>query len=178
MNGLYEHVNFIHRLQPTIIDVFDLSPPEPPRLLDMARRALGNRDFPAVVLNPHIQRIPEMVRHLVDKPILFPCGVSQLRSMARAFYLDERPSRQDWVLVGCERSRQIHCHVYGDDPPRIALCPKRLFGTGSALALLRCCMIERSFELAGNTAIVPWGAELSIVEHAIRALLDLHPHSS
>jgi hypothetical protein len=178
VNGLYEHVNFIHRPQPTIIDVFDLSPPEPPRLLDMARRALGNRDFPAVVLNPHIQRIPEMVRHLVDKPILFPCGVSQLKSMARAFYLDERPSRQDWVLVGCERSRQIHCHVYGDDPPRIELCPKRLFGTGSAPALLRCCMIERSFELAGNTAIVPWGAELSIVEHAIRALLDLHPHSS
>lgn len=55
VNGLYEHVNFIHRPQPAIIDVFDLSPPEPPRLLDMARRVLGNRDFPAVVLNPHIQ---------------------------------------------------------------------------------------------------------------------------
>jgi hypothetical protein len=124
VNGLYEHVNFIHRPQPKIINLFDLSPPEPPRLLDMARRVLRNRDFPAVVLNPHIQSIPEMVRHLGDKSILFPCAVSELKAMARAFYLDERPSRQDWVLVGCERSRQIHRHVYGDDPPRIELCPK------------------------------------------------------
>jgi hypothetical protein len=175
VNGLYEHVNFIHRPQPTIIDVFDLSPPEPPRLLDMARRVLGNRNFPAVVLIPHIQSIPEMVRHLGDKPILVPCRVSQLKAMSRAFYLDERPSRQDWVLVGCERSRQVHCHVYGDDPPRIELCPKKLFFPERALALMRCCMVERSFSLSGNVAIVPWGAELPLIENAIRALLDLGP---
>lgn len=173
VNGLYEHVNFIHRPQPTIIDLFDLSPPEPPRLLDMARRVLRNRNFPAVVLNPHIQSITEMVPHLGDKPILFPCGVSQLKAMAQASYLDERPSRQDWVLVGCERSRQIHCHIYGDDPPRIELCPKKLFAAGGALALMRCCMVERSFNLFGNVAIVPWGAELSLIEDAIRALLEL-----
>ena len=178
VNGLYEHVNFIHRPQPTIIDVFDLSPPEPPRLLDMARRALGNRDFPAVVLNPHIQSIPEMVRHLGDRPILFPCGVSQLKAMARAFYLDERPSRQDWVLVGCERSRQVHRHVYGEDPPRIELCPKQLFAADGALALMRCCMVEKSFNLSGNVATVPWGAELSLIENAIRALLDLRAQAS
>src|ERR1700687_2432205 len=84
VNGLYEHVNFIHRPQPVVIKVFDLSPPEPPRLLDMARRVLANRNFPAVVLNPHIQSIPEMVRHLGDKPLLFPYGVSQLKAMATA----------------------------------------------------------------------------------------------
>lgn len=177
VNGLYEHVNFIHRPEPTTIDVFDLSPPEPPRLLDMARRVLGNRNFPAVVLKPHIQRIPEMVGHLGDKPILFPCGISQLKAIGRAFYLDERPNRQDWVLVGCERSRQVHRHVYGDDPPRIELCPKELFASDGALALMRCCMVERSFELSGNVAIVPWGAELSLIEDAIRALLDLRPPS-
>ena len=31
------------RPQPFIIDVFDLTPPEPPRLLDMARRVLAHR---------------------------------------------------------------------------------------------------------------------------------------
>jgi hypothetical protein len=174
VNGLYEHVNFIHRPQPTIIDVFDLSPPEPPRLLDMARRVLRNRDFPAVVLNPHIQSIPELVCYLGDKPILFPCGISQLKAMAAAFYLDERPSRQDWVLVGCERSRQIHHHIYGDDPPCIELCPKKLFAADRALALMRCCMVERSYKLSGNVAIVPWGADLPLIEDAIRALLDVH----
>ena len=178
VNGLYAHVNFIHRPQPTIIDIFDLSPPEPPRLLDMARRVIGNRNFPAIVLNPHIESIPEMVRHLGEKPILFPCGVSQLKAMVRAFYLDERPSRQDWVLVGCERSRQVHCHIYGDEPPRIELCPKKLFVAGDELALMRCCMVESSFELCDNLAIVPWGAELSLIEDAIRALLDRRLPSS
>ena len=175
VNGLYEHVNFIHRPQPVIIDVYDLSPPEPPRLLDMARRVLANRTFPAVVLHPHIQSIPEMVQHLGDRPILFPCGISQLKAMAKAFYLDERPDRQDWVLVGCERSRQVHRHIYGDEPPRIELCPPKLFGADGALALMRCCMIEKSFNLSGHVAIVPWGADLSLIEDALRALLDLRP---
>jgi hypothetical protein len=174
VNGLYEHVNFIHRPQPTIIEVFDLSPPEPPRLLDMARRVLANRDFPAVVLNPHIQSIPELVEPASHRPILFPCGISQLKATSTAFYLDERPARQDWVLVGCERSRRIHQHVYGDDPPRIELCPKRLFASDGGLALMRCCMVEKSFSLCGKVGIVPWGAELSVIEDALRALLDLH----
>ena len=64
VSGLYEHVNFIHRPQPTVIDVFDLSPPDPPRLLDMAKRVIANRSFPAIVLNPRIQSIPEMVPNL------------------------------------------------------------------------------------------------------------------
>ena len=174
VRGLYEHVNFIHRPQPTVIDIFDLSPPDPPRLLDMAKRVIANRTFPAIVLNPRIQSIPAMVPLLNDKPILFPCGISQLKRMLTAVYLDERPDRQDWILVGCERSRQIHRHVYGDEPPRIELCPKKLFVTGDAPALMRCCMVEGSFELRGNVAVVPWGADPSVVEEAIRALLDAH----
>jgi len=65
------------------------------------------------------------------------------------------------VLVGCERSRQVHQHVYGDDPLRIELCPKKLFGVEGALVLMRCCMVEKRFDLCGGMAIVPWGAELS-----------------
>ena len=178
VSGLYEHVNFIHRPQPKVIDVFDLSPPDPPRLVDMARRVIANRNFPAIVLNPRIQSIPGMVPQVDDKPILFPCGVSQLKGMVKAFYLDERPNRQDWVLVGCERSRQIYRHVYGDEPRRIELCPKKLFVAGDAPALMRCCMVEGSFELRCKVAVVPWGADLSVIEEAIRALLDQHPSST
>jgi hypothetical protein len=105
VSGLYEHVNFIHRPQPTVIDIFDLSLPDPPRLLDIAKRVIANRNFPAIVLNPRIQSIPAMVPRLDEKPILFPCGISQLKAMVRAVYLDERPDRQDWILVGCETSR-------------------------------------------------------------------------
>jgi hypothetical protein len=34
-------------------------------------------------------------------------------------------------------------------------------------------MVEKSLNLSGNVAIVPWGAGLSLIEEAIRALLDL-----
>lgn len=178
VSGLYEHVNFIHRPQPTVIDVFDLSPPDPPRLVDMARRVIASRNFPAIVLNPRIESIPAMVPHLNEKPILFPCGISQLKRMVTAVYLDERPDRQDWLLVGCERSRQIHRHVYGDEPSRIELCPKKLFVAGDAPALMRCCMVKGSFELRGNVAVVPWGADLPVVEEAIRALLNSRINTS
>jgi hypothetical protein len=124
VNGLYEHANFIHRPRPLVIHVFDLSPPDPPRLFDMARRVVAHENFPAIVLNPHIQSIPELARNLDHKPILFPCRVSQLKGIAQASYLDKRPARQDWVLVGCERSRMIHHHFYGDDCPNRALPEK------------------------------------------------------
>jgi hypothetical protein len=176
VNGLYEHVNFIHRPQPVVIEVFDLSPPEPPRLLDMARRVLAHRDFPAIVVKAHVQSIPALARDVLPKlmkPLLFPCGISQLKRTTAAFYLDERPPRRDWVLIGCARSAQIHRHVYGEDCPRIELCPKHLFGARGGLALMRCCMVEKRVELAGRVAFVPWGAELSLIEEALRALLDL-----
>ena len=172
VNGLYEHVNFIYRPRPLVIDVFDVAPPDPPRLLDMTRRVLAYKLFPAMVLNPRIQSIPELVRNLGDKPILFPCGVSQLKGIAQAFYLDERPGRQDWVLVGCERSRRIHRHFYGEDPPRIELCPKRIFANDVSLALMRCCMVENGFEVSGGVAIVPWSVEPPHIEGALQALLN------
>jgi hypothetical protein len=177
VSGLYEHVCFIHQPQPAILDVFDLSPPEPPRLLDMARRVLAYKSLPATVLRPHVQSIPELAR-AVDQPLLYPCGVAQLKRSGEAFYLDERPPRRDWVLVGCERSRQIHRHLYGDDCPSIELCPRALFRPGGALALLRCCLVEKRVELRGRAAFVPWGAELPLVEEAIVRLLGLVTSSS
>jgi hypothetical protein len=171
VRGLYEHVCFIHRPAPIVIDVFDLSPPEPPRLLDMARRVLAYRQLPATVIRPHVQPILDLTGDLAGRPLLLPCGISQLKSTVDAFYLDERPERRDWVLLGCERSRQIHRHLYGDDCPRIDLCPRQLFDAGDALALMRCCMVEKRVELWGNVAIVPWGAELPLVEEALTALI-------
>ena len=173
VNGLYEHVCFIHRPAPAVIDVFDLSPPDTPRLLDMARRVLAYKTFPPTIIRPHVQRIPDLASNVSGKALLFPCGISQLKRMMNAFYLDERPERHDWVLVGCERSRQIHHHLYGEDCPRIELCPRKLFDPGNALALMRCCMVEKKVELSGRIAFLPWGAELPLVEEALAALFHL-----
>ncbi len=171
VSGLYEHVCFIHRPDPAIIDLFDVSPPEPPRLLDLARRVLAYERFPATILRPHVQPILDLVRDVRDRPLLFPCGISQLKRMIDAFYLDERPERRDWVLVGCERSRYIHRHLYGEDCPSVELCPRRLFDTRGALSLMRCCLVEKTVELSGRIACVPWGAELPLVNEALAALV-------
>lgn len=37
---------------------------------------------------------------------------------------------------------------------------------------MRCCMVNGSFQLRGKVAVVPWGADLFVVEEAIRALLN------
>jgi hypothetical protein len=163
VSGLYE---------PIVIDVFDLSPPDPPRLVDMTRRVLGYRSFPPIVLRPHIQPMDELAGHVTGRALLFPCGISQLKRTLNAQYLDERPARQDWVLVGCERSRVIHHHFYGEDCPRIELCPRHLFDPGDALALMRCCMVEKRIELCERVVFVPWGAELPLIEDAIAALVQ------
>jgi hypothetical protein len=34
-------------------------------------------------------------------------------------------------------------------------------------------MVEKKVELSGRVALVPWGAELSLIEEALRALRDL-----
>jgi hypothetical protein len=171
VSGLYEHVCLIHRPQPAIIDVFDLSPPEPPRLLDLARRVLAYESFPATLLRPHVQPILDLVHELSDRPLLFPCGITQLKRAVEAFYLDEHPARQDWVLVGCERSRHIHRHFYGEDCPFVELCPRRLFEVGSRLTLMRCCLVEKKVELSGRIAYVPWGADLPLVKEGLAALV-------
>jgi hypothetical protein len=175
VSGLYEHVCFIHRPRPVVIDVFDLAPPEPPRLYDMARRVLAYRSFVPTVLQPHVQSMVELAQQVRGRTLLFPCGISQLKRTLEAYYLDERPERHDWVLVGCERSRQIHRHFYGDDCQCIELCPRRLFDPRGALALMRCCMVDKEVELAGRVALVPWGAELPLVEEALTMLLELTP---
>jgi hypothetical protein len=173
VNGLYEHVCFIHRPAPVLIDVFDLSPPDVPRLLDMVRRVLAYRAFPPTRIRPHVQAIADLVRDVGEKTLLFPCGISQLKRLTNAFYLDERPEQHDWILVGCDRSRQIHRHLYGRDCPGIELCPRKLFHPSDALALMRCCMVEKKIELVGRVAFVPWGTDLGLVEEALIALLQV-----
>jgi hypothetical protein len=126
-----------------------------------------------------VQQIADLARDVGGRDLLFPCGISQLRErLGNAFYLDERPKRRDWVLVGCERSRQIHRHFYNDDCPRIELCPRKLFDPRDALALMRCCLVDKKVELSGRVGFVPWGAELSLIEEALQMLLGLVPESA
>jgi hypothetical protein len=75
-------------------------------------------------------------------------------------------------LIGCERSLQFHRHYYGDEPPRVEMCPRVIAGERNEITLLKCCLLEFHVERHGNVAVVPWGADLGMVERALRDLVE------
>jgi hypothetical protein len=176
VEGRYRHVNFIVRARPTVIRLVDVVPPEPPRLLDLAHQAVAiDEDLPPVRLCPDLLDVRTLAAAQPDTHYLLPCQGAGLDLPGTVDYLDQRPARADWTLVGCERSRQFHRWFYGADPDRqVELCPDRLIAADSDGAeectLLRCCLIERGIRVEGNRAVVPWGTNLSEVQAALRAL--------
>ena len=103
---------------------------------------------------------------------LVPCRSGGLDELgAPVYFLDERPPlRHPWTLIGCERSLQFHRHYYGDEPPRVEMCPRKLAPTSARPTLLKCCLLEFGIEQDGMTAVVPWGADLPMVEQALGLL--------
>lgn len=90
---------------------------------------------------------------------------------APVYFLDERPAqRQHWTLLGCERSLQFHRHYYGDEPPRVEMCPRKLLKADEKTTILKCCLLEYDFEQEANALTVPWGTDLAMIEKALRQL--------
>ncbi len=150
----------------------EVVPPEPPKLLAMARQVLSYSDLPPIVLEPALIDLSAIARDHQAAAYLFPCRASGLVGPGPTYYLDERPPRQNWLLVGCERSRQIHRHFYGDEPRWTEMCPRHLTQPGNELTLLKCCLLETEIDVADHTIVVPWGADLGQVEQGLRTLAD------
>ena len=171
--GRYDHVNFICRPRPLRLKVVEVAPPEPPKLYDLVQRVLDYADLPPIL--PVLERIDltELACGVSAPMFLAPCRSGGLdRLGAPVLYLDERPERRgDWTLIGCERSLQFHRHFYGDEPPRIEMCPRILAGERKEPTILKCCLWEFDVERQGQVMVVPWGADLAMVERALRALV-------
>jgi hypothetical protein len=173
VQGRFQHVNFIVDPEPLTVRVVEVVPPEPPKLLEMARQVLDyDEELPPVEL----ELVPIDLRKLAavagaDR-YLFPCRCTGLELDVPVDFLDAcPPTQQAWTLVGCERSRQIHQAFYGQDPPRrVELCPRVLGRGDAAPTLLKCCLIERGVESEGSRQVVPWGASLEEVRRALREL--------
>ncbi len=176
VEGLYQHVNFIIRACPLEVRLIDVVPPGPPRLLDLAHQAITiDEDLPPVRLVPELLDVRTLASGTDEGHFLLPCQGAGVDLPGTVDYLDQRPARGDWTLVGCERSRQLHRWFYGDEPDRqVELCPDRLTPADvGTRTLLRCCLLERGIRVEGQRAVVPWGTNLSEVQSALRALTGI-----
>ena len=173
VRGRCEHVNFILEPAPVPLRVVEVAPPEPAKLADQARRVLDvAEDLPPVDVRPEIIDLIDLARHHPARRYLFPCrGSGAAPPGAQVDFLDERPPRADWVLVGCARSREIHRHFYGDEPPYVEMCPRELVALVVTPTLTKCCLLEDRIERDGLLVTVPWGASLVEVREGLGVLL-------
>jgi len=174
IHGAFDHINIIHRPDPLLINVIEVTPPEPPKLFHMAQQVLSYAQLPPIKLNLISIDIRQLAEQSQPESFLVPCrsgGLDQLH--APIYFLDERPEhRENWTLIGCERSLQFHRHYYQDEPPRIEMCPKQLNPVIKGKVLLKCCLLEFDIECEQDRAVVPWGADLTMVEQALGLLSE------
>jgi hypothetical protein len=171
VQGRYEHVNFIWAPAPVRIRVTEVVPPEPPKLFAMAEQVVAfDEDLPPIELVLDAVDLRAIAAANPAPRYLLPCRGSGVDLGGEVAFLDTRPAeRQDWLLIGCERSLQFHRHFYGDEPPRADICPRRRVA-GDELTLAKCCLLERGLEVDGRTAVVPWGSNLDEIRGALRSL--------
>ncbi len=165
VQGRFEHVNFIVEPAPVRIRVLEVVPPEPPKLLEMARSVVDyDEGLPPVDLQFEAIDLRDLAP---AGRTMYPCRCSGLEGE----FLDAGPPELgDWTLVGCERSRQIHVALYGAEPrERIEFCP-RVVGPAGGPTLLKCCLFERGVRREEASVVVPWGAALEEVREALREL--------
>jgi hypothetical protein len=171
VQGRYRHVSFILDPAPIRVRVVEVVPPEPPKLLDQARRVLEvAEDLPPIELEPVLIDLTELAAERRAPRYLLPCRGSGITlEGAEVRFLDERPERQDWVLLGCDRSRELHRWFYREEPDAVDLCPRRAAGRlgGATVVLTKCCLLEERLEDEPGAVTVPWGASLDQVREGL-----------
>ena len=179
VQGKFEHVNFIWRPAPVQIRVTEVIPPHPPKLLAMAEQVVAyDEDLPPIDLILDAVDVTELVAANPAPHYLLPCRGSGMPAEGDVSFLDTHPPyHDDWLLIGCERSRQFHNHFYLTEPRQVDLCPKARVAAGGSgeMVLTKCCLRERGLEVNDNVAVVPWGANLDEVRAALRALCGIPP---
>jgi len=172
VTGRYGHVGFIKDPRPLDLFVVDVVPPFPAKLIDQVRRVLDTAEgLPPVQVHEQCVDLRQIGRETPAATYLLPCrGGDTAIDGHPVAYLDERPARQDWVLLGCARSRELHRWFYGDLPTYVDTCPRERVD-GSQPTLTKCCLLDSGLEQDGEVVTVPWGASLAEVREALVRLV-------
>jgi hypothetical protein len=169
VKGRYEHISFIMNPRPLVVAVQEVVPPEPAKLLDQVRRLLAvAEDLPPMLAVPDTTSFDELAARAPAEHYLLPCAGSGVAVGAATSYLDGRPRREPWTLLGCARSRDIHEWFYGDRPPQVDMCPRQRPSGAHEAVITKCCLLEDHIEHDGGRVVVPWGASLRQVGDALR----------
>jgi hypothetical protein len=177
--GMFEHISFIHKEEPIPLMVFDVIPPEPPKLVKLVQNALysGSVRFPVKII-PRIHDLRENVKKCTKNNIVFPCHASELTGDKKTFYLDQDPEFKEEELneislIGCDLSLRIYKNLYKSEPEFYNFCPKKKAQDEKPKhhAITKCCLIKEGHERIGDVTVVPWGATQKEVEDALNELL-------
>lgn len=180
VEGKYSHVSFLLNPEPLWIDVLDIVPPAPSKLVDQAQRILDlAEDLPPIGLVPDERNSLDMLASSTlasSKSVLLPCRTTGVDvAGADVAYLDQRPEHEDWTLLGCQRSADIHASFYGDRPTQIDTCPRQFITAErrtSGPLLTRCCLLQHGMEQQNRAVLVPWGSSLHEVREAIETVIE------
>jgi hypothetical protein len=175
VQGSYGHISFIVDPAPLRLTVRDVVPPYPAKLYDQTRRLLDVAEhLPPIELVDELVELTDLARSRPSSAYLLPCrgGGVTVENGASTSYLDERPERQPWTLIGCERSQQIHHWFYGERADQVDMCPRRAGPTGANLGavLTKCCLFEREVIQENGQVVVPWGASLAQISEALTVI--------
>lgn len=175
VQGRYQHISFIIDPSPLRVRVTEVVPPAPAKLLDQARRVLElAEDLPPIELVADVVDLGDLMGGSPAPRYLLPCRGSGIAAAGVSLdFLDERPPRQDWTLIGCARSRALHQWFYGDVPTTVELCPRLRPRPPGVATLTKCCLLENHNERDGDCVVVPWGASLTLVRQGLVTLAEM-----
>ena len=182
VKGKFEHISFVHKERTTPLVVFDVVPPSPPKIAELAEAALGTgRIKKPIRIVAKIVDLNEVAKRRATKYVMFPCYASTLISSSNdaehTLYLDQSPVLKipvsELTLIGCDLSMRTFGSLYGEKPEFVNICPKEMVRDTSVRCLSRCCIIDEGHVIEGNAAYLSWGASVGEVEEAIIDLFGL-----
>ena len=171
--GFDLHWTFVSDPDPSAvveIEVFDISPPDPPYLITLVERLENAGIFGdlSVQFTPIVQDLKKL-----NTNAIFPCSASGVGSG----HLNRRTVdvAEDAVLVGCDISRQVFETRFGrQDFAHVNICPTKTIRPRKPF-IAKCCKSTRlgPIELFGLRGyIVHWGANPYEVVTAVRNLFQ------
>ena len=171
--GFDEHWTFVHQPDLTYlneVEIFDISPPDPPYLVKMIQTLDDAGVFGdlSVSFKPRVLDLRQFT-----EATIYPCEASGLSSNS----LDARDVKlsNKNVLVGCDVSKEVFEQRYPKVKfHHINICPMKTIKPNT-MFITKCCKTGQSGPITLNGQkgfIVHWGANVIDVVSAMRYLLN------